>query len=213
MLARRVGDFLLLRPPDVCAIVCHGAENGGGETLQTGWRIFWVGVTSTVVGTVLGTIAVSVLGKLAGAWPTIRSGITYPVQVPAVLLVLGLSLLAVVLYFQVRTHAAAVRALAISNAHPAPAPVAPLSDNENKVVAVLAAADGDHLYLKQIAERAGLSNLLAQQAISSLLGRDFVHDSIVMGGALFFLSTTGVNYAVSRGYVRQQQITAKPPYR
>jgi hypothetical protein len=195
-------------------MVCHGAESRGG-TLQTGWQLFWVGVASTVVGTVLGTVAVSVLGKLAGAWPTIRSGITYPIQVPAVLLVLGLSLLVValafLLYLQVRTHAAAARALAIFNAHPAS--VAPLSDNENKVVAVLAAADGKRLYVSQVAERARLSNLLTQQAISSLSGRDFVNDSLAMGGALFFLSAKGVDYAVSRGYVRQQQVMEKPRYR
>jgi len=195
-------------------MVCHGAESRGG-TLQTGWQLFWVGVASTVVGTVLGTVAVSVLGKVAGAWPTIRSGITYPIQVPAVLLVLGLSLLIValvfLLYLQVRTHAAAARALAIFNAHPAP--VAPLSDNENKVVAVLAAADGKRLYVSQVAERARLSNLLTQQAISSLSGRDFVNDSLAMGGALFFLSAKGVDYAVSRGYVRQQQVMEKPRYR
>lgn len=202
-----------LRLAEVCAMVCPGVESRG-RTLQTGWQLFWVGVASTVAGTVLGTVAVSVLGKLAGAWPTIRSGITYPIQVPAVVLVLGLSLLLValafLLYLQVRTHAAAAQALAIFDARGAPAPVAPMSDNENKVVAVLAAADGKHLYLAQIAERARLSNLLTQQAISSLSGRDFVNDSLAMGGALFFLSAKGVDYAVSKGYVRQTQVMEKP---
>lgn len=149
-------------------------------------------------------VITSLLGRAFGYWPTIWkallgvahavwTAVTYPVPVPAILLVFVVVLAA--LYVR-RKYAAA---------RPGPKPATRshgLSDNETKVLRVVAATDGNRLFGSEIAREIGLSNLATQQAVTALLEHDLLDFNSTAIGTEYFLSQMGVKFVIEQGYVR-----------
>ncbi|HEX7326868.1 MAG TPA: hypothetical protein VF292_16180 [Rhodanobacteraceae bacterium] len=125
---------------------------------------------------------------LAGWWSPIWHGILYPVKLPAV--VMGLWILATV----VLAWRLFVLVSMAMNSQPVP-----LSEDEEKVVAVLAKYSMG-LLVEQIGSFTKLSNLRSVNAVNNLGTRHIVRSRIARYGNVWSLSEFGINYAVKQGY-------------
>jgi len=77
-----------------------------------------------------------------------------------------------------------------------------LSDVGERIIRLLASADGQSILLSDAARRRlGVSNLVAQQARDELAARDLIGCDF-MSGDLINLTPKGREYAIKKGYVR-----------
>ena len=133
-------------------------------------------------------------GRLAGLWPTIWSGISYQVHVPAVLV---LVLLLLVIFFAWRNYSA--RKSSSNSTVSKAVTTSPLSDNEEKVMALFKRADGNILYLSDIARKCTMTNLFAEQAVESLVKREYVGEGGYSGqGVSYYLCSLGRDYVLAK---------------
>ena len=78
-----------------------------------------------------------------------------------------------------------------------------LTENELRVVRLLAAADGRWVNLNEIAVDIRLSRLLTEQSLENLFAKGFLRDSHnYLHGTSFRLSSEGRDYAIEQGLVR-----------
>ena len=76
------------------------------------------------------------------------------------------------------------------------------SANEESVIKILAAADGQWMELDEIATSLRLSHLVTEQAVERLFGLNFLIDSLsYVRGRSFRLSSKGRDYAIEHNYV------------
>lgn len=174
-----------------------------------------MGFRSTVVAGVLSTLIAAFISWLLGFWPTVWSwlsaamasfwsAVTYTVPVPAGILapvvIVLIYPLALVLFRARESTALATTEHSLAQAEQAPLV---LSENELKVVRLLAAVDGQWIGLSDIASQIRLSQLLTEQALEKLFARGFLRDSHnYLHGTSFRLSSEGRDYAIEQGLVR-----------
>lgn len=176
-----------------------------------------MGFRSTVIAGVLSTLIAAFISWLLGFWPTVWSwswlsaakaafwsAVTYSVPVPAGIVV---PVVIVLIYplalnlFRARVSTAALTTEhSLSRAEQAPLV---LSENELKVVRLLAAVDGQWVGQSDIASEVRLSQLLTEQALEKLFERGFLRDRHnYLHGTSFRLSSEGRDYAIEKDLVR-----------
>ncbi|MFN7863378.1 MAG: hypothetical protein ACK5N7_08680, partial [Curvibacter sp.] len=173
-----------------------------------------LGFRATVVAGVLSTLIAAFVtwllgfGPAAWAWfsatvATIASAVwsvvAYVVPVPlGVLALLGLVL---TYYFARKLPKVSVSKTETSTVQTLQKATT-LSENELKVVRLLAAADGQWAKLDEIAAAILLSRLLTEQALEKLFEKGFLLDRHnYLHGTSFRLSSEGRNYAIEQGLV------------
>lgn len=174
-----------------------------------------LGFRATVVAGVLSTLIAAFATWLLGFWPaawawfsataatiasTVWSLVAYVVPVPlGVLAPLGL----VLTYYFVRKVPKVSASTTETSTVQTQQEATTLSENELKVVRLLAAADGQWAKLNEIAADIRLSRLLTEQALEKLFEKGFIRDSHnYLHGTSFRLSSEGRDYAIEQGLVR-----------
>ena len=139
--------------------------------------------------------------------------IVYSVNIPAGVIV---SLVLIVIWLFYRKKIASNNIITTTNPrqatilHPTAVkietPLAPakpqFSANEESVIKILAAADGQWMGLSEIATSLELSHLVTEQAVERLFHLNFLIDSLnYLTGRSFRLSPKGRDYAIEHNYV------------
>lgn len=170
-----------------------------------------MGFRATVVAGVLSTLIAAFISWLFGFWSTVWSWLSvtattawsivaYAVPVPVgVLAPLGI----VLIYCLTPALLSARESMVAPTTEQAEQDLHVLSENELKVVRLLAAADGQWARLGDIASDIQLSQLVTEQVLEKLFERGFLRDSHnYLHGTSFRLSSTGRDYAIEQGLVR-----------
>lgn len=159
---------------------------------------FWASVLSGVLALVVGSIVLAFVQAarqlavrvLSAIW----SALIFPVPIPAALLAL---LVCIAVFAWWRWYSLQRDTEGLPPA---------LSENEVLVIRALARADGTGRRARELADVAHLSVLLTQQALHMLRGRDFVGFNKTQQGRVYYhFTSAGRNYAIDRGYVKQQR--------
>lgn len=180
------------------------------------WRTVWGNILAGVAVVAIVAAAPWVFGFHHKAWLVIAGVVgwlwgvlTYSVPVPVVVLLLFAGL-GVYLWRSLVLQKQAVRELTEHQMHSSAATArtkaepAPLSDNEGAIVRLLARADGKGVTAGELAQRAALAKLVAEQALDHLRARGFIKEVVSWEYArLYSLSPAGRDYAIDKGYVPQ----------
>lgn len=174
-----------------------------------------LGFRATVVAGVLSTLIAAFVTWLLGFWSaawawfsatvatiasTVWSVVAYAVPVP--LGVLALLSLVLTYYFFRKPTKVSVSATETSSVQ-TEQEATTLSENELRVVRLLATADGQWAKLDEIAADIRLSRLVTEQALEKLFKKGFLRDSHnYLHGTSFRLSSEGRDYAIEQGLVR-----------
>lgn len=150
--------------------------------MQTWWQKYRLGVAVGVTVTVISAILLTTWHLLVGSWREVWSGVTYPIPVPAILLI---ALVVLVVYLAWQGYAAGR--------------VARLSKDEERLLSLFVAVTGLPIPRKQLAHMSGLQPLKAERAADSLEKRGFLN--IAWDGGAYFLAAKGRDYALDHGYV------------
>jgi hypothetical protein len=176
-------------------------------------------ILAGAASTLLATVVIWLFGYLPSVWSwliatavTLWKLVSYPISMP-----IGMLFLIVPFCFLVNRKSTSIAPVqttqprATTRIEPAaikstPLVVVPqqlqLTNNETRVVQMLAAADGRWMSLFEISRQLNLSNLMTEQALESLLGKCLIADShSYIDGTSFRLSSQGRDYAITNGYV------------
>ena len=158
------------------------------------WASVLSGVLALVVGSIVLTFVQSARQWVAGVLSAIWSALIFPVPIPAALLAL---LVCVAVFAWWRWYSLQRDTKGLPPA---------LSENEVLVIRALARGDGTGRRASELADVAHLPVLLTQQALHTLRGRDFVRFNKTRRGFVYYhFTSAGRNYAIDRGYVKQQR--------
>lgn len=163
-----------------------------------------------VVTTVVTAITGAVITWFAGWWPALWAAITaatasvwafltYPVSLPLAIVAL------LAIPFLIRL----VRGVRYVVAPPQPAQLvaapaqAPLSDLEERLMRLLAEADGRLVHFEDAASRLMTSNLLLQKACEALSLRGYIEpNNHIVRGLHISLTREGREFVIEQGFVR-----------
>jgi hypothetical protein len=168
-----------------------------------------LGFKANIAASVISTLIAALIIKLFGLWPMVWSWLNVTTAtawsvassvVPVPVGVLALLSIMFIYFFASALLSARVSSTMLEQAEQE---LEVLSENELKVVRLLAAADGKWALLSNIASDIRLSRLVTEQALDKLFARDFLLDSHnYMHGTSYRLSSTGRDYAIEKGFVR-----------
>jgi hypothetical protein len=163
------------------------------------WR-FMIVVAGVMWRRLTGSVPVWVALGAAAAWGGLTGSVPIPVwvvlAVAAIIALLG-------------RLVSSVQLVATIHREPAPAPVAPkpaappaLNGLEDAVIRQLAHEDGSPLQITELATRTEVTMLRVEQAIEGLEDHGLVRRiRSYMGGTAYGLTTSGRDFAITRGYV------------
>lgn len=178
-----------------------------------------MGFRATVVASVLSTLIATFIIWLSGFWPMLWSSLSttaaatvsamwsivaYIVPVPlGVLALLGIALAYSLVRILSGMRPSKVISTTETSTEQTEQDAQILSENELKVVHLLAAADGRWAKLSDIAADIRLSRLITEQALEKLFARGFLRDSHnTLHGTSFRLSSEGRDYAIEKGLIQ-----------
>lgn len=184
------------------------------------WRTVWASILAGVAVVAIVAAASWAFGFHHQVWLAIVAVVGWLWGVLAYSVPVPVSLLAIFAGFVLYVWRSAVlrkreplaeRTAESAHAAATVAQSAPPSDNEIKVVRLLAMADGKSMTRNELAPRAALSNLVTDQAIERLLNRKFVVQIINTAyRQAYILSPEGRDYAIAEGYVRRPLAATAP---